>query len=41
MKEPMDIVDAYLLEYSRAKRLDGIYSFHEELAKKGLTPRII
>ena len=34
--ESVDIVDAYILAWSKQHNLDGVYSFDEDLRKKGL-----
>jgi len=36
--EKTDLVDAYLLAFSKKKNIKGIYSFDSDLAKRGLDP---
>ncbi len=35
-KKPVDLVDAYLIAYSKEKGINGIYSFDKDLVNNGL-----
>jgi predicted nucleic acid-binding protein len=36
MREDLDIVDAWILSYSAAKRIGSVFSFDKDLSKRGL-----
>ncbi len=36
-EKKIDLVDAYLIAYSKERGIKGIYSFDKDLAKTGLT----
>ena len=36
MRDDIDIVDAWIISYSVAKGISGVYSFDKDLSKRGL-----